>query len=297
MIKIHFNKNLLDPCSELVILAPLAKEKFKYEKRFTNAIESGDQYVEYSSIEDCDYVVLPYKWNKNNKNTQTIIKEAHFHHKKVLIFHIDDSDEDINVENSYVFRTSFYRSTQKPYEFAFPCFKEDNFKNSILNNPKLNIGFCGQIVTKLRKETITQLKNSRLETNFIIRNTAWPSIEWGKTKEEVIKEFYKNMDKNLFNLCIRGGGNFSYRLYETMMMGRIPIIIDTDIVFPFNNLIKWQDCGVIGKNNDNLISLIEKFYRKKDMVSIQKNNRKIWEKFLSPIGVIQNIKKTLENNG
>ena len=43
----------------------------------------------------------------------------------------------------------------------------------------------------------------------------------------------KNLRDNCFNVCMRGAGNFSYRLYETMMMGRIPIIINSDQVFPF----------------------------------------------------------------
>ncbi len=294
MVKLHFNKELLKPASELALISPLVKDRFTHESRFSEALSLGENYVEYSNIEDCDYVVLPYKWDKTNPNNNKIINEAKEHNKKVLIFHIDDSDENIDVDNSYVFRTSFYRSKQKDYERGFPCFKDDIFKGSIIEEPELSIGFCGQVITKLRKETINNLKNSDIKTDFIIRNIAWPGIERGKTKEQVVKEFYENMDKNVFNLCIRGGGNFSYRLYETMMMGRIPILIDSDIVLPFNNVIDWNSHTVFAENDEHLSEKIKDFYKTKDLVEVQKNNRKIWEEYLSPLGVIKNLHKSIE---
>ena len=293
MIRLHFNKDLIKPTSELVMIAPLIMDKFSNESRFKTINDIDEKYVEYSNIEDCDYVVLPYKWDKNNPHNSTIINDAKNHNKKVLIFHIDDSDEEINVDNSIVFRTSFYKSTQKEYERGFPCFKDDTFSGSILNNPKLSIGFCGQVITKLRKDTIHNLKKSDLETDFIIRTIAWPGIEWGKSKNQVIHEFYENMDKNVFNLCIRGGGNFSYRLYETMMMGRIPILIDSDIVLPYPDIIDWGKCCVFSKNDGDLIEKILTFYGENDLTEVQNDNRRIWEEYLSPIGVVKNLLKTI----
>ena len=293
MVKLHFNKTLLKPTSELVILSPLVKDKFVGESRFKDAIPLGGEYVQYSDIENCDYVVLPYKWDRRNPNNTQIIDEAKSYNKKVLIFHIDDSDEDINVDSSYVFRTSFYRSKQKSYERSLPCFKDDTFEGRYIQDPKMNIGFCGQIITPLRRLVISQLEKSKIETNFIIRKIAWPGIENGKTKAQVVKEFYQNMDKNVFNLCIRGGGNFSYRVYETMMMGRIPIIIDSDLVLPFEGLIDWERCSVFIKDVNSMVRDIENFYLNNNLFEMQKNNRKIWENYLSPIGVIKNFHKVL----
>lgn len=293
MIKLHFDKQLATPNSELVIIAPIMSELFKNEIRFKRALKEGGKYVQFSEIEDCDYVVLPYKWNKNNINNLKIISEAQKHNKKVLVFHIDDSDEEINLEGCIVFRTSFYKSKQKIYERAFPCFKEDNFDFYFLENPIINIGFCGQIITPIRQDTIKTLKESDIETDFLIRNVGWPGIEFGKTKEQVVNEFYMNMKNNLFNLCLRGGGNFSYRLYETMMMGRIPVIVDTDIVLPYENIIDWDKHCVIVKNHFDIVEKIKEFYNKNNVVTIQKNNRKIWEEYLSPLGVIKNITKSI----
>jgi hypothetical protein len=294
-MKLYFNKELIKPSSELVLIAPLVKDLFKNESRFKQALNYGDKFVSFSEIEDCDYVVLPYKWDKNNIYNNKTINEAKKHNKKVLIFHIDDSDESIDVENCYVFRTSFYKSKQKDFEYSFPCFKDDNFDFNYLTTPSLSIGFCGQNITPVRQAIIKKLQSSDIQTNFIIRNVGWPGIEYGKTKETIIQEFYENMSTNIFNLCIRGGGNFSYRLYETMMMGRIPIIVDTDIVLPYEDLINWSNSAVIIKeNDDNIVDKIKNFYKEKNLLDIQKNNREIWEEYLSPLGVIKNILKTLK---
>ena len=59
-------------------------------------------------------------------------------------------------------------------------------------------------------------------------------------KDEARIDYLLNLINNAFTICIRGAGNFSYRLYETLMMGRIPLIINTNQVFPFENIINYD---------------------------------------------------------
>lgn len=290
-MKIYFNeKYFINPASELLILAPFVDE-FKKDIRFEEIW--NDDSNELTNIEDCDYVVMPYKWNKNNSNNSKVINEAIKHNKKVLIFHIDDSDEDINVDNSIVFRTSFYKSNQKEYEKAMPCFKIDTFKEEYIIDPKLSIGYCGQLITPIRKRIINELKNSNIKTDFILRTVAWPMIEPHKTKDGVMVEFYNNMENNIFNLCLRGGGNFSYRLYETLMMGRVPVIVNTDLVLPFDDIINWNEHVVMIEEGENIEDKIIQFYHNNDMNGIQKKNREFWEEYISPKGFIKNIGKII----
>ena len=50
-------------------------------------------------------------------------------------------------------------------------------------------------------------------------------------------EYYENIKNSDYVLVFKRTGNFSIRLYETLMMGRIPIFINTDCLLPFNNHI------------------------------------------------------------
>ncbi|HEX3069629.1 MAG TPA: hypothetical protein VHX14_13750, partial [Thermoanaerobaculia bacterium] len=58
--------------------------------------------------------------------------------------------------------------------------------------------------------------------------------------ERVKREFVENIRDSDYVVCVRGSGNFSTRLYETLCMGRIPLIIDTDCVVPFAGLDEWK---------------------------------------------------------
>jgi len=53
-------------------------------------------------------------------------------------------------------------------------------------------------------------------------------------------EFLQNMIGSDYVFCCRGAGNFSYRLYEALCCGRIPVFIDTDCVLPYDFMIDWK---------------------------------------------------------
>ena len=58
------------------------------------------------------------------------------------------------------------------------------------------------------------------------------------------QEYIDHLMRNDYILCPRGGGNYSHRVYETMAAGRIPVLIDTDLVMPFPDVIPWQEISV-----------------------------------------------------
>ena len=85
-------------------------------------------------------------------------------------------------------------------------------------------------------------------------------------------------------------------------MGRIPILINTDCVFPFDNNYDLKDhCIIFDEKELNNISIVEevkKYYdkNKDNLIEIQNNNRLLWEKYYSCIGFLQNIYNDYINN-
>jgi hypothetical protein len=101
------------------------------------------------------------------------------------------------------------------------------------------------------------LKEIPERCDFIINN------EWGNLDDPL--KFYKNIKNSLYGLCVRGGGNFSFRLGEVLMMGRIPILIDTDCILPFPDLIPY-DTNFIRipiEKIDDMVNIIEKYHESK----------------------------------
>ena len=185
-----------------------------------------------------------------------------------------------NVENVFVLNTSVSKSKKPNNEIVIGDTSDDKFKQYLVD-PKLSIGFVGQKRNN-REKYLNFLSNSKIETNFILRD-----FYINKLKNKHIKDFDNNMNNNLFIFCYRGGGNFSRRFYQTLMMGRIPIVIKTDSIFPFE---KWIDYNKIGlfieekelDENMNLDERIINYYNsktKEELISIQK----IIEKYIKHI--------------
>lgn len=138
----------------------------------------------------------------------------------------------------------------------------------------------------IRGKFLHQLSQSTLiKTNFILRkNQKSPK----NTPEEIKKlqtEFFNNINNNPYTICIRGEGNFSVRFYETLAMGRIPVLINTNCRLPLHKIINWEKhCLVIHEAEvKDLPEKLKAFHQSVSPDSfreMQLQNRKLWEEKL-----------------
>jgi Exostosin family len=147
---------------------------------------------------------------------------------------------------------------------------------------------------RLRAKALRILSASSLvETNFVVRDHCYfadtlDSIRQGR------KEYVGNMLSSDYIVCGRGGGNFSYRLYETLCCGRIPVFINTDCILPYEAYIDWKKYCVWVDESDisKLPQAVAEFHKKlspEDFIVLQKECREIWEQWLSPEGFFGNL--------
>ena len=114
-----------------------------------------------------------------------------------------------------------------------------------LDVPLSGMSLRGRILESLKK-------NINLEANIIFRKR---KDSRHISKEKYKFEYWNNMLDSPFILCIRGNGNFSVRFYETLALGRIPILIDTDCVLPLSNEIDWnKHCIIVSNGNSDRIA-------------------------------------------
>lgn len=98
--------------------------------------------------------------------------------------------------------------------------------------------------SRLRTRVLDSLERAiGVDTCFIRRSRyrGSPDLE---ERRRMTYDFYENIDGTDYTVCMRGGGNFSVRLYETLAMGRIPLFIDTDCRLPFDDEIDWRSIVV-----------------------------------------------------
>lgn len=125
-----------------------------------------------------------------------------------------------------------------------------------------------------------------LKSQFILRNKYRAGVSEVENKEQSTREFYDNIYQNPYTFCMRGIGNFSVRFYETLAVGRIPVLLNTDCLLPLDKIINWEKHCVILDESEykSLGNMIVNFHNdlsNQAFIEIQKNNRKLWEDFLT----------------
>lgn len=300
--------------------------------RFDDYMRQGSDFFELAdSPGQSDVLLLPFEYAVDTESRKVIDQVSHIAvklQKKVLVFYNTDFSIPVEVKNSIVFRTSFYKSTQKKNEHAFPGWSRD-FWTSYAQGPfqalkkesSPEISYCGYIdylhrselslkqqIKKLvkgvpagmyevgpylRGRAVRKLrKDKRIKTSFVIRKGFW--AEGLSDKEAARKEYAGNMLQSPYALVARGAGNFSYRMYEVLSCGRIPVFINTDCVLPFDDTINWKKhcLWIEQKDLDTIAEKLLEFHQSTSEImfsELQFSNRKLYEEMISPVGFFRNL--------
>lgn len=141
-------------------------------------------------------------------------------------------------------------------------------------------------------------KRGEIETRFIYREQYRAGANTTDSINKTTKEYYDNMRESQYIICIRGGGNFSVRFYQTLMMGRIPVFVNTDCLLPFDNIINWKKHVVWVEWDERhlIVDKIIQFHNNlspNQLVELQESNRSIWLNQLSLPGMFNLLKNLL----
>ena len=92
--------------------------------------------------------------------------------------------------------------------------------------------------------------DTEIETDFIYRKKYRDGVKTSLQRQKSTVTFFENIFNNPYTFCMRGGGNFSVRFYEALIMGRIPVVLNTDIRLPFYKNMDWNiHCVLVSENN------------------------------------------------
>jgi hypothetical protein len=136
--------------------------------------------------------------------------------------------------------------------------------------------------------------SNRVKTNFIYRENYRGGAVTEEQRTTTTLEYYNNILESDYVICVRGAGNFSVRFYETLMMGKIPVFVNTDCLLPFEDEIDWKNhlVWVEWKDRKNIAKIVADFHTNlsaAEFVYLQINNRKLWKETLSVKGILEMI--------
>lgn len=351
ILKIYSDRSYLLPGQEhVVMLYPFWGKRsvdtaHPSSGRFDRYTEVGSCFFEMTTLQKADVAVFPVAYEHVRRNSKARERLRQFAGrarqagKPTAIFFGSDSDEDVPYGTT-VFRTSLYRSSRKPNEFAMPAWSNDFVAKYLGGELPIRprraraiVGFCGHAPPKTTSLTLVQrvkrllstgkrllespksygranaairtaalqalAASTWVDTNFIVHERFWGGAFLAGQLDLVgahraRQQYVQNMVGSDYILCARGGGNFSFRLYEALSCGRIPLFVDTDCVLPYHSEIDWKAycVWVDEKDIDHIGERVAEFHKSLSLcefTDLQQRCQRLWENYLSPEGFFMNF--------
>ena len=124
-----------------------------------------------------------------------------------------------------------------------PVFNRDSIR--------FDVSFVGNLTNIVRKAAVASVRQQAPELrllldyddSFVVSNGYYYNTREGKNPVKTAARqqlFRQSLKESLTVLCPPGVGPHSIRLYETMYMGRIPVIFGSEAVYPLENLIDYD---------------------------------------------------------
>ncbi len=278
-----------------------------------------------------------FEYGKINE-AKEILKYYEILNKPIITWVSGDYTHMVQDGNFILLQHNLYSSRRKNYEYAYPVIIRDPFDylnfyglNIASDFKNTSISFCGTadwtLLNKYEsflKEMLFKIKNriikpyldlrlpisgmnlrgkmlksfdqnTNLNVNLILRKRN-DSIQISKEKYKF--EYWNNILSSPFTICLRGNGNFSVRFYETLAIGRIPILIDTDCVLPLDKEINWSKHCIMIKNTDpkkvvESVNMRINNMHNNEIINMQIANRKLWVDKLSFSGFYYSFTKVI----
>lgn len=103
--------------------------------------------------------------------------------------------------------------------------------------------FVGSVTHSLRESALRSLYQ---KPGVIIDTTEWQE----KVQQDRARTFKNVAQHSVFSLCPRGYGSTSYRLYESIQLGSIPVYVSDRQLLPWNDEIDWRDFCILVKPDE-----------------------------------------------
>lgn len=183
-------------------------------------------------------------------------------------------------EQLLLFRTSLLRSKRQPNEWPLPYLWESKNDPFIACNSAdhPSISFCGMSNAHRVPLLDAFEKAEGIRQAFIIREQFWG----GKPHDPMLmEEFWNNMLAHPFALAPRGAGNFSMRFYQALSVGRIPVLVNTDMVLPLEDKINWQDAIIMEDTPEQCVEKVKAIWQRGEVEQRQRQCYEIYHEWLA----------------
>lgn len=272
-----------------------------------------------SAIAEADIAIVPHEYahlRAHQGYLSQCRERARAARIPLLISVYQDDPSSIEMPGAIIIRPSAYRSILSPEEILMPAYVEDVGeqwgREPLPKGEKPIVAFAGKASFSGLKEQLRYVVR-----NYIVRRgphkqgiyfrrhalaalASDPRIALNATVRkhysahrhtvevppaQAREEYVHSIQDAHFTLAPRGDGNYSLRFYETLSLGRIPVVIDTDMPLPLEDQIDYDACivRVPWQDVDRIGDYIIRFYEEHtdaQFIEVQQHARKLFESYL-----------------
>ena len=202
-------------------------EKYFYNFMHANHPEMLDRYIPIFWTEN-----QISKWNKEAR--QAAVNTLPADKKYFTVVQHADGIKHTRLSNTTVFGMGERCDIPLPLTYENP----ELFKQ-YANRAKTI--FCSFVGASTHPCRIAACKELNGKPNVVLSVRGWTN----KIPSENQKQFIEIMSKSRFSLAPRGYGKTSFRLYEALKLGSIPVYIYDELLLPYTELLDWNKMAVL----------------------------------------------------
>jgi hypothetical protein len=291
------------------------------EPRFEPLHRWAAEHVDLVPLERANLIM--YGASAFGSATQLAADAARRVNLTCIFLNTQDAWQPFRATDGVLYRNSLDKRRQRPNERAMPAMVGDQRIDAAAlgldlgdppYEPTPRVGFCGYVGSPigrlnalatlrlqkwrglhLRANALAALRRAEgVDTRFVERTTFGMTPVDAEAGERRRRDLLANMLQNPYTLCMRGKGNFSFRLYEVLAAGRIPMYVDTHTVLPFENELDWPSLMPIVRIDrlEDIGPTLWAFHARFDAATFTAHQRRLWQiwhDWLSPLGFVKQL--------
>ena len=240
-------------------------------------------YKENNIISDRFY--LPIFWttcycDNKTQGLQQALKSLNPNYKYFTVSQHDDAVREILPPDTICFNAG---GNGGGIPIPLVCSPIKDEIKPVVDKRDIFCSFVGSITHPIRAMLYSSYNNNP-KYYFSAKNHS-PSVS-----QDDLNNFLNITSRSIFSLCPRGYGKSSFRLYEVMQLGSIPVFIYDDKWVPFEDEIDWNDFSVLLHVSDlpRLDEILSSFSDEK-INQMQNNVYKYWKNNFTMENIFEKI--------
>ncbi len=160
-------------------------------------------------------------------------------------------------------------------------------QTSINQNRSIFCSFVGSITHPIRQALCQEYD---IETGYVFSIQNWAQL----VRINRFEDFIHKTQNSIFALAPRGYGATSFRLYETMQLGAIPVYVSDKHWLPWQDELNWNElCVILKPEQIPYMDNILKRYSDNQLNEMRQKIKSVYDDYFTLEGVCKQILKRL----